>query len=184
MRTKWTVSTGDRFGRLEVTELIAVRRAGKSRRAAACKCDCGAKVVVLLQGLYRPEGTRSCGCMKRKGTMSARFAETRATPERLHNRSHGLTNHPSYHRWFNMIERCENPSHRAYTNYGGRGISVFAEWRDLATFLTYLDAVLGPCPDGRSLDRVNNDGPYEPGNIRWATRSEQARNQRRRRASC
>lgn len=113
--------------------------------------------------------------------MTERFAATRATPERLHRITHGLANHPSYHRWFNMIDRCENPSHAAYHNYGGRGITVHPAWRDVATFLAHLDSELGPCPTGYSLDRINNDGNYEPGNLRWATGSEQSRNTRRRR---
>lgn len=111
--------------------------------------------------------------------MSERFATTRATPERLNHVTHGLANHPSYHRWFNMIDRCDNPTHAAYPNYGGRGITVHSPWHDVGTFLAYLDSELGPCPKGRSLDRIDNDSNYEPGNLRWATRSEQSRNTRR-----
>lgn len=176
---RFEVSTGERFGRLIVLELTTTQSPGKaSRRAAVCGCDCGARVTVLVQNLCRAEGTKSCGCMKRRGTMSDRFAQTRATPERLHNRTHGMARHPSYYRWFNMVDRCENPDHAAYDNYGGRGITVATEWHDVAVFLAYLDAVLGPCPDGYSLDRINNDGPYAPGNLRWATRSEQMVNRR------
>lgn len=116
--------------------------------------------------------------MKKRGTMSERFAATRATPDRLNNLRHGLYKHPSYHRWYNMVDRCTNPDHRAYANYGGRGISVAPEWCDVTTFLNYLDQNLGPCPEGHSLDRIDNDGDYEPGNIRWATPAQQTWNRR------
>ena len=179
MRTKHFVSPGDRFGRLVVVELTSVQKPGQpKRRAAICRCDCEAQVTVLLQALVRQDGTRSCGCMKRRGTMSARFAETRATPDRLNRTSHRLSNHASYHRWYNMIDRCGNPAHAAYRNYGARGITVCPEWHDPAAFLKYLDEVLGPCPVGFSLDRIDNDGPYAPGNIRWASAAEQTRNRR------
>jgi hypothetical protein len=80
-----------------------------------------------------------------------------------------------------MVDRCTKPTHAAYANYGGRGIKVCPEWLDVTVFLAYLDAELGPCPPGHSLDRVDNEGDYVPGNLRWATRSEQSRNQRKKR---
>lgn len=76
-----------------------------------------------------------------------------------------------------MLKRCTDRKHPAFKNYGGRGITVCVEWRhDFAAFLKHV----GPCPGpGYSIDRKENDGHYEPGNVRWATRQEQARNQRR-----
>src|SRR6266496_4037029 len=99
MGTSPRVTAGERFGRLVVTELTSLRRGGKNRSAAICECDCGGRVTVLVQNLARADGTRSCGCLKRRGTMSERFAETRQGPGVLHHRSHGLSRHPSYHRW-------------------------------------------------------------------------------------
>ena len=76
--------------------------------------------------------------------------------------------------WRNMIYRCESPRHRAYQYYGGRGIAVYDEWRqDFTAFLGHIGP--RPSPD-YSLDRIDNDGDYRPGNVRWATRSEQRRN--------
>lgn len=81
-------------------------------------------------------------------------------------------------RWQNMMDRCYKPGRRQFKNYGGRGIVVCNEWHHMAAFLDYLDAVLGPCPPGHSLDRIDNNGNYEPGNVRWADTSTQLSNRR------
>lgn len=80
--------------------------------------------------------------------------------------------------WGAMRQRCLNPNTAAYPNYGGRGITVCKRWRSFENFYTDM----GEPPPGKTLDRINNDGNYEPGNCRWATRVEQARNQRKRKA--
>lgn len=74
--------------------------------------------------------------------------------------------------------RCYNPDDLGFPNYGARGIAVCPEWRDLAAFCAWMDANLGPCPEGMSLDRINNDGNYEPGNVKWSTQPEQIHNSR------
>lgn len=77
-----------------------------------------------------------------------------------------------------MHRRCEDPRAKDYPIYGGRGISVCAEWLDVTGFITWIEANLGPRPDGMSLDRINPDGNYEPGNVRWATSAVQVANRR------
>lgn len=83
--------------------------------------------------------------------------------------------HPLYKRWHAMIRRCRNPTSAAYKNYGGRGIVVCPRWHSFKNFL----ADMGLPPPGHTLDRINNDGNYEPGNCRWASRHQQQRNTRR-----
>jgi len=111
--------------------------------------------------------TRSCGCLatelKRERATTHGHATTRTTP--------------TYNSWAQISQRCENKNNAAFNNYGGRGITVCARWRVFENFL----ADMGERPLGCSLDRVNNDGNYEPVNCRWATRLEQARNRRPRR---
>jgi hypothetical protein len=82
--------------------------------------------------------------------------------------------HPVYSVWLNMRNRCNNPNEVAYKNYGGRGIKVCDRWSDFANFL----ADMGERPEGHSIERINNDGNYEPSNCKWATRSEQSMNKR------
>jgi len=83
--------------------------------------------------------------------------------------------HPLYSVWQGMRRRCDNPNHKAFPDYGGRGISVCSEWDDFHVFLRDM----GPRPNGHSIDRRDNDRGYSPDNCRWATRKEQQRNQRR-----
>lgn len=78
-----------------------------------------------------------------------------------------------------MLDRCENPDSAGYHRYGGRGITVCDRWHDLRLFVEDINGLLGPKPKGRSLDRIDNDGDYKPGNVRWATTSVQRNNQHR-----
>jgi hypothetical protein len=162
--TSLSVFTGQRFGRLSVLREVRARDAGGHlRRMAECACDCGVEVAVRLTDLYR--GTQaSCGCLKR---------------EVLTHQTHGLTKHPLYYTWMQMMGRCTDPQHPDYLNYGGRGIDVCPEWHDIAVFITWAEQNLGPRPDGYSLDRYpDNNSGYLSGNVRWATDRQQRRNSR------
>jgi hypothetical protein len=86
----------------------------------------------------------------------------------------GRTKHPIYWIWVSMRQRCRDQNCRAWPRYGGRGITVCPEWNDFWVFVAHV----GERPPGLTLDRIDNDGNYEPGNVRWATYSEQNSNRR------
>ena len=154
---------GKRFGRL-----VVINRQGSvsGKSLWLCLCDCGKSTLVRANSLGRH--TNSCGCL---------FKELRATS--LPGYKHGKYNTKEYHAWEGMKRRCLYPSHANYENYGGRGIAVCRKWLD--SFVEFLNDVGYAPSNAHSIDRINNDGDYEPGNVRWATKSEQSANQRKRR---
>lgn len=111
---------------------------------------------------------------KRRPELQARASQLGADKAR----THGLSLHPLYKTWRGMMLRCYDPTHVGYRNYGGRGIAVCAEWHDVSAYIAWAEQHLGPRPDGCTMDRVDNDRGYEPGNMRWATPSTQTTNQR------
>lgn len=156
--------TGQRFGRLIVLEPESKSPNGIVWK---CRCDCGGTVSVVSTALRNKDhGTKSCGCIwKEKMT---KHGHTR-------NGSSSRNMSPEYSVWLGMKKRCLNKNDVAYPNYGGRGISICPEWvEDFAAFLNHI----GPRPSRRySIDRYpDTNGNYEPGNVRWATVLQQARN--------
>lgn len=132
----------------------------KNGRRVSCLCDCGTFRLVQPSKL-RTGQTLSCGC----------YGAQRASEA---HRTHGLTNTPEYRSWASMKSRCLNPRDPFFERYGGRGITICDRWCD--SFEAFL-ADMGPRPSRRyTLERMENDGRYEPRNCRWATPKEQASN--------
>lgn len=159
--------SGLKFGRLTALEFYGARTSrGKVRYFWKCVCECG--VTLVVDGASLGNGsTRSCGCLHSE--MSSKACIKRLT-------THGARNTPEYKVWKGMFTRCYNPNEKVFRHYGAIGITVFAGWHGGAGFVRWRD-YMGPRPSPlHEIDRINNDGHYEPGNVRWATRKQQCRN--------
>ena len=157
---------GQRFGRLTVVEELPAPQKSYSCRLFVCECDCGA-ITHPIDGRNLVRGhTTSCGCQRKERVKEA-------------NSTHGMKGTSIYTTWINMKDRCYNQNHRCYKHYGGRGITVCKEWKDsFQEFFNYVSQLSHFDEKGYSLDRINNNGNYEPGNVRWATAKEQSNNRR------
>ena len=166
--SKRTDFTQQKWGRLtyigEAGHAIYIRPCGKPRRERLCNfaCDCG-NTVTLHAANVATANTKSCGCFRVEFSAAIK-------------KSHGKAGTDLYRIYRHMINRCNNPKVERYGLYGGRGITVCNEWRGPGGFEAWL-AHIGPRPSlNHSIDRIDNDGNYEPGNVRWADRLTQARN--------
>jgi len=141
------MSVGERVGMLVVAERLKGSK-------YLCHCDCG-KTRIVHVGHFNTGMIKSCGCHRR-----------------LHGNCNNKKNTREYMSWANMIARCMNPTNKRYKDYGGKGIKVCESWLDFRNF--YAD--MEQCPDGFQIDRINNNGDYEPGNCRWVSPKENTAN--------
>ncbi len=152
-------SKGALFGRWEVQRELPERR--KGGRVYLCRCLCGAEKAV--PGTYLQSGnSKSCGCLQKE------LSKSRQT-------RHGMFGTLEYNAWMSMWARCTNPRHKAFHNYGGRGIRVCSAWKDFSVF--YRDVGARPSPR-HQLDRENNSRGYTKSNARWALPKANIRNRR------
>lgn len=154
------IVSGDRFGRLTAISHVSTSRSGSKWLFS---CDCGAEKEIRVSNVKNGH-TSSCGCLHRERSKDA-------------NTSHNMSRTKIYKVWASMVSRCSNPDDHAFEHYGARGINVCDQWK--ASFARFLEDMGQRPTDGHSIERVNNDLGYGPGNCVWIKQERQAQNTRK-----
>lgn len=156
--------TNQRFGRL-----VALGPITKAKSVNwLCQCDCGNTAIVRADHLTG-NSIQSCGCLRLERVVAASI-------------QHGMFGTKIYSTWSRIVQRCTNPNNARYPDYGGRDIKICADWQEsFEAFHLYVARLPHFSEKGYTIDRINNNGDYEPGNVRWATSTEQHRNTRKNR---